>query len=130
MILRKCNCCGLEAKDIESLQSFKKSKKSLHGRENICNKCFQQKRKPQRDAKLKHRYGITEDDYNALLLKQSYCCALCGIHEKDVPYKLHVDHSHTTKRVRGLLCKRCNTFLGLIGDDQEAGMKVYRYMLE
>ena len=56
------------------------------------------------------RYGITLDDYNALLKKQGGTCAIC----KTAPTrkKLFIDHDHKDGRVRGLLCSRCNLLLG------------------
>lgn len=62
------------------------------------------------------RYGITLDDYNKMRKDQNYSCAICGRHEDKVKGKvgvrpLHIDHCHTTGKVRGLLCGRCNTSL-------------------
>jgi hypothetical protein len=37
--LRKCKHCGLEAHTKNELDAFKKDKKGLHGRTNVCNKC-------------------------------------------------------------------------------------------
>ena len=31
--------------------------------------------------------------------------------------ELAIDHCHTTRKARGLLCSRCNTALGLFKDD-------------
>ncbi len=60
---------------------------------------------------LKRFYGITPEDYNAMLKAQGNKCALCL---REV--KLHVDHCHTTMKVRGLLCVKCNTSLPLFED--------------
>lgn len=53
------------------------------------------------------RYGMTLADYDAMLARQGGGCAICG--RAPVEGKpLHVDHSHDTGAVRGLLCFRCN----------------------
>jgi predicted nucleic acid-binding Zn ribbon protein len=63
-------------------------------------------------------YGITAEEYTALLEAQGNRCAICGSDEW--PGKgngPHVDHCHVGGQVRGLLCGRCNTGLGQFGDD-------------
>lgn len=64
-----------------------------------------------RSNKLKNRYGISLIDYEELFNKQNGLCKICG-KEKE----LHVDHSHKTGEVRGLLCHRCNNGLGCFDD--------------
>ncbi len=44
-------------------------------------------------------------------------CAVCGVSELDCSGKLCMDHDHMSAEFRGYLCRRCNTVLGLIGDD-------------
>lgn len=63
----------------------------------------------QRRAHLKKKYGITEDQFNELVLSQEGRCAICGKVPKG---RLHIDHCHDTGRIRGLLCTGCNTRLG------------------
>lgn len=63
---------------------------------------------------LRSRYDLTADDYDAMVLQQQGLCAICGRPPKR--NRLHVDHCHTTKRVRGLLCVTCNTRLAVIED--------------
>lgn len=43
-------------------------------------------------------------------------CAICGRVDRVSP--LHLDHDHKTGYFRGLLCKKCNTAIGLMGDDR------------
>ena len=65
---------------------------------------------------LRKSYGITPEEYDTLLNKQNMVCAICGI-KKNGKGKLHIDHDHKTGKVRGLLCMKCNTMLGLSGDN-------------
>jgi hypothetical protein len=69
-----------------------------------------------RRHKLKHLYGITVEEYEALLRSQAYVCALCeqGCRSGN---RLSIDHCHATGRVRQLLCGTCNRGLGLLKDD-------------
>jgi len=67
------------------------------------------------------KYGITESDYARLLEAQGGRCAICGT-DSPPPGKagsthLCVDHDHGTGKIRGLLCRHCNSALGLFGDD-------------
>lgn len=62
-----------------------------------------------------YRFGLTDDDYRAMLKVQGFRCACCGKPHSTVSRQvLHVDHDHRTGRVRGLLCAACNTALGVI----------------
>lgn len=63
------------------------------------------------------QYGLTEEQYQELLLKQDSKCACCNSAEPGGPWKrFAVDHDHTTNKIRGLLCFSCNTGIGNLGD--------------
>jgi hypothetical protein len=71
-----------------------------------------------RERKLKHRYGLTQAQYDEILAEQGGGCAICGKTETDSTGRpLSVDHNHRTNEVRGLLCGNCNRALGLFQDD-------------
>ena len=66
---------------------------------------------------LARKYGLSIDDYDALVEKQNGLCAICG--QPPTPTSrgaslLVVDHDHETGRVRGLLCNLCNPALSRI----------------
>jgi hypothetical protein len=77
------------------------------------------KRESARNSMLKYYYGITQEDYNRMFEEQNGCCAICGKHQSDENKALSVDHDHTTGKIRGLLCPRCNHGLGLFLDSSE-----------
>lgn len=80
-----------------------------------------------RKNNLKHRYGITEDDYHKMVEDQQCKCKICG----SKPIKpLYVDHCHETKKVRGLLCHQCNVALGHMNDDPQRLEKAISYLNE
>lgn len=74
---------------------------------------------------LENRYGITVEQYAAMLADQGGVCAICGQGEPNehgrtgTRFRLAVDHDHETGRVRGLLCQKCNRAIGLLGDNPQ-----------
>lgn len=64
---------------------------------------------------LTRRYGLTPEDYQRLLDSQGGACAICG-REQSANVALAVDHDHDTGVIRGLLCHRCNSGIGSLGD--------------
>lgn len=72
---------------------------------------------------LKVAYGLTVDEYEGFLAAQNGVCGICQQPEKrernGKTLPLAVDHDHETGRVRGLLCHRCNTAIGLLNDDAD-----------
>lgn len=70
-----------------------------------------------RNEQLKHLYGITLEDFNRMEDEQMGLCKICAAPgSSNRNGVLFVDHCHTTGKVRGLLCKDCNTALGLLRD--------------
>ena len=64
------------------------------------------------------RYGMTPEDYDTLFKNQEGKCKICSSASPGGKYKFfHVDHCHTTGKVRGLLCSRCNLAIGNFKDD-------------
>lgn len=57
-------------------------------------------------------YGLNQEIYDQILLKQEGKCAICKISFKNE--KPCIDHNHETGKVRGLLCGPCNIILGFI----------------
>ena len=83
----------------------------------------------------KHKkYGITPDEYEAILEAQNGMCAACGKPEQSIfrgqARKLAIDHCHTSGFVRGLLCGNCNRALGLLYEDPERITALLRYVEE
>lgn len=73
-------------------------------------------------------YDMTVSKYNELYDSQNGCCAICGKHQVELVKALAVDHCHKTNIVRGLLCSRCNLFLGLVHDDVSILSKACDYL--
>lgn len=79
-------------------------------------------------------YNITLEEYNAVLDRQGGVCGICGNAEeiKNPSAKkqssLAVDHCHETGKIRGLLCFKCNTGIGALGDTVESLEKALDYL--
>lgn len=80
--------------------------------------CKRQSLKRGPDYWRKVRYGISQEDYDRMVSDQEGKCAICCEEAK-----LHVDHDHATKKVRGLLCVKCNTAIGKLDGHLEAAIK-------
>lgn len=74
----------------------------------------------------KLKYGLSQEQFETLIRNQDNRCAGCRI-EFNSENVSHVDHNHNTGQIRGLLCVRCNIFLGAIRDSTDTldRLKVY-----
>lgn len=75
-------------------------------------------------ARQCRRHNVTVDWFQSQLSIQGGGCAICQRREPDGK-NLAIDHDHACcpgqfscgKCVRGILCRKCNTAIGLFGDD-------------
>lgn len=66
-----------------------------------------------RRSAYKINYGITVEDFDAMLRLQKNKCAVCLSSAPGGRWsRFAVDHCHKSGKVRGLLCMSCNTTLG------------------
>lgn len=77
---------------------------------------------------LKNTYGLTADDVDRMRLAQGGKCAVCGSGFDCPGVVMCIDHCHKTQKVRGLLCRKCNSALGLLGDDLEVVRSAVLYL--
>ncbi len=88
---RKCRCCGA---------TYTAAKGGAHGYCPSCRPLATKLRSRMRE------YGLSAKELLALLDRRH--CEICGADGTDV------DHDHSTNKVRGLLCRKCNTNLGFL----------------
>ena len=114
-----CKNCGQEFSELNI--------KIRQGKGFFCSrKCYQEYRKKNsKDSKYlnrlyqkKTKYNLSESEYKSLFVQQDNKCAICG-NEFNAQLKGFVDHNHATGAVRGLLCTKCNTLLGMANDNIE-----------
>ncbi len=97
--------------------------------------CKETDRKESGAARARHllrTFGITAEEYDAMLAAQGGGCAICGCRPEEQAARyttfLHVDHDHTTGRVRGLLCAEHNLLLGRFNDDPALLRRAVEYL--
>ena len=79
---------------------------------------------------IKYNHNISVNDYNKLAEEQNNKCAICGkTSEENHNKKLYVDHNHSTLQIRGLLCQKCNSALGLFQDSPEILINALNYLI-
>ena len=119
----RCKHCGA-AHEQEARGIYNNSHPMECGAYAPANKIY----KNVEDSKLVLKYGITFDDFKAMLKNQNYQCAICGIHQAQLVYRMAVDHDHSTGKVRGLLCRPCNHAIGLLKDDPRITARASEYL--
>ena len=87
--------------------------------------------KSEHKSRLKRSYGITPEEYDAMYFSQGRVCKICKTDKPGGRTKLFfIDHCHKTQKIRGLLCMRCNTGLGLFMDNPEFLGQAIKYLME
>lgn len=98
---------------------------------NNCVSCDSHKSKSRAHLikwkRINKQYGISESDVGDILKSQKYICPICNV---SIAKKYHIDHCHITKKVRGLLCSRCNQGIGLLKENKDNFLRAISYLEE
>lgn len=144
--LKVCRECG----EPKSRTSDFYQRTDSAGPKNVCKDCYAtqatpyQQLPPERKARrleyareyrLATKYGLTVEQYEAMLEAQEGVCAICEQPETKTSrasrvHLLAVDHDHATGAVRSLLCNRCNQVLGLMLDDPDLLRAAAHYVVQ
>jgi len=79
---------------------------------------------------IKYVYGVTEKELSGMLDAQKGACAVCNdsLYHADEERRPRIDHCHSTGKIRGLLCHKCNTGIGLLNDDIRILKSAVKYL--
>ena len=136
---RKCTWIRSKAKDKPEFRECYKCGAPVprgHPGKAVCDACRSDPRKyrPAADRRRTLRaYGISQQQWDAMLKAQKERCAICGTTDPTGGMKgraktWSIDHCHDSDRVRGLLCSRCNLGIGQLQDDPELLRKAAEYI--
>lgn len=122
---RKVN--GLASQCKECTNKYAKTEKRKE-----YNRLYSKKRTPARQKAQKKytlkKYGISIEEYDGLVERQNGLCKICKSFKKNRKKRLCVDHDHSTGKIRGLLCDKCNRGIGLLRDSQETLANAIEYL--
>lgn len=140
--MKLCPAC----KEEKTLEDFHIARKRFDGRQYKCKTCTkeasykyyqdmtEEERKEYNARRYKapyQKHGLTKEQHQAMLNDQSGLCAIC---EKEKA--THIDHNHECcpgqfgcpDCVRGILCFKCNTAIGLLSDSVESARNIILYL--
>lgn len=146
---KRCTHC----KEVLPQEQFHKAKAFHDGLSRRCKKCayefheaWRQRNKVQAaanakrwrannkersdDHSRKQNYGIPLGTYARMLAQQNGKCAICEATEGGGRGAFHVDHDHSSGKVRGLLCEACNLGLGKFRDRADVLASAIKYLAE
>ena len=150
--MKPCSGCKIEKGSVE----FHKRSRNRDGLSCYCKSCtsernsayhfahrekkialsanwYRENPSKNKNSRLLKRYGITLEQYNQMSSSQNGVCAICQEAEtsKDKSGKIRdlaVDHCHSTGKVRGLLCNRCNHGIGKLRDSIDVLLDAAAYI--
>jgi recombination endonuclease VII len=127
--MKTCSKCRHE----KPMSEFSEDRRRKDGKQRICRQCgrdwYHEKspewKKSHARAAVCRRHGITVSQFVRMVVEQGGVCALC-----QVAPPTHIDHSHETGKIRGVLCHPCNAALGLFRESEETLVNALRYLDE
>lgn len=116
--------------DIEKSRNKVKTAYYKHREKRIADIRLDRKLNPDKykNQDLKKVFGITLIEYKLMLENQQHKCKICNKHKNEFKKQLAVDHCHSTGRIRGLLCEKCNVGLGSFKDNIEVLTQAIEYL--
>jgi hypothetical protein len=125
----ECRDCGTEIRTPSR-------RGALKHRCETCEKIHTVKRDAIKGYELKSRckrYGLTVEQYEAMLIAQNGRCACCGRSElkgRGPEGTWNIDHCRKTGRVRALLCGRCNKVVGQVEENVDIAVAIAKYIAQ
>jgi hypothetical protein len=122
--VKRCSRCG----EVKLRSEFPVNAMAAGGVRRYCRTCYNTQkrtayaaspaiRQTRREADRRWRYGLSTEDFDALLAAQGGVCAICRGPATKKGFV--VDHCHESKRVRGIVCHPCNLLIGFAQDDPD-----------
>lgn len=142
---RKCRKC----EEVKKLEDFPKNVRCKGGRTSTCKVCtntrqensrreryskdpaFKIARKQSQQRNRAKKLGISAEELRYMLQRANGVCEICGNPPSMTGtsgQSLHIDHCHSSGRVRGMLCARCNLTLGKVEDSIDILTKMKEYL--
>lgn len=137
---KECPTC----RQIKPVAEFHKNRNRSSGVASTCKTCcnartlrwrasnpdkLQVQRQKAPIYKVQSLYNVTSAQIDEMLAAQNRTCKICG-GDNGPAKRLAVDHCHTTGKVRGLLCDRCNHGLGHFRDNPGTLSAAIAYLFE
>ncbi len=126
---KRCAACG----ETKNRTEFTINRAQIDWMDPCCRPCqaesriAQDRQKYNRGSHLRRKYGITQAQYDAMFEDQRGLCAICSLEMSNAApmgasNKPCIDHSHGTGKVRQLLCRHCNWWIGHL-ENEVAGWR-------
>lgn len=126
--MKFCTKCNLDKEEIEFHKCIthkdglaywckvcaSKNTRAHHNR----NKENTEYRRKRRDTWMKKTHGISLHEYENKLKEQGLICMICNTELPVFGSSTHLDHDHTTGKLRDFLCTNCNRGLGHFKDSE------------
>lgn len=130
-ITKYCKGCDVIKPISEFYSRLGKLKTGYRTTCKLCNKNEQIRMKqefPDRwhQYHIKSKYNINIEVYNNLVKIQNNECAIC--YQSQENKRLYIDHDHISGKIRGLLCQKCNSALGLFNDCEQTITQALNYL--
>jgi len=130
-MLKTCKICGIE----KNISDFYTGRKDCKDCRNAAARkiridqpeTYAKYRKRHNEYLKEKRYGMSQDQFNKMLVDQNNMCKICNNKFKDKK-DTHIDHCHNSNIVRGLLCNNCNMALGQFNDNTDIMDKAIKYL--
>lgn len=128
-----CLCCGLE----KPISEYEWQKNRPNPRK-VCKVCRYNSRDKLKERERHKAYAKVRRQTNPEKLRQNWERSTYGVCKEDIgveacmicgsTQRLCIDHCHNTSVVRGILCSKCNTGLGMFNDNIDALYSAIEYL--
>lgn len=112
--------CG-ESKGLVSGYAKQMRDRARKGNKARCQSCV-------RGYNIERTHGIVPAEFDELMVKQGHSCAICKSSFTAKTKEIHVDHSHDSGIVRGILCHSCNVALGHMAEETRNFLGAISYL--